>query len=1085
MSDEEQIVEAINNILISGQVTEKVCHLAKLKELLLYKVPNLLPKYLPNVLGFVTDKHQDVKRNLKKYVRDKLIPKIMVTLHMLLCDESVQVQKRVIQAAITIYRRALSWLCKASTITDEMEEGWKQLHTIKLEIANMIDSDNDGIRTSSVKFLECVVLLQTYPDEAENKKLNDFSLDNVPLTLKIARRRKLEEEASNLFELLVKFHGSPHISSANLLACIGVLTNIAKNRADFMVRVVDALEQLYNNLPPTLTTTQVSSVKKKLKTELSGLVKHPGAYEQLSRITPLLLELGKLSRNQAFIAIKRELPGCSQSEISKMVPKSEDRRKYQKRALPDPTERAAKRARTEPINEITIDEDEPETSIGAPQTPLEANEKFINDNLTIDKAIYLIFTNIPKLPLNMPASFHKDYAKFVLSGRIGKNHLAEALAAQFVEAKVGPGVNIKPEEKPESAKRKRDIDDVNTEEETVFKKEKLKVAKTKSLKLSEITKPLDRDVKENLLVLAVKRLIRCDKFKNKALQQKLITTFASNFHSGVREAILTHILTDLRSNVDTALAWLFEEYSITQGFTRIPPLRKSMRPEECYNLLLCSFIQSSAHDAIILSRLLLESPLITDEALTEIKAICRDEKRSAWALGLLRDLTLRKPPKQLTFLNVLLSYTTYETSAVRDAAIGHVLDLHKHFELKLIIEEFAKMNMEFLKLSKPPESLCGENQGRVKSECWSDDYIKACLLPYISLLPVNTTLIHDLAKVYIETSADIKRIILRLVEPPVRAIGMDCPDLMKLIEDCVKGSETLVTRVIHILTDKGSPSTELVEKVKELYNTKVFDVRFLIPVLTGLSKQEIISALPKLIKLNPVVVREVFNRLLGLHGESPITPTELLVALHLIDTSQVDLKTVIKTVSLCMQEKQVYTQEVLAVVLQQLMDQTPLPTLLMRTVIQALGSYPRLSGFVMNILQRLILKQVWKHKVVWEGFIKCCQRTKPQSFAVLMQLPAPQLLEVFTMCPDLKQPLRDHLNTFTEAQRVHVPVAVQDIITGRMALPPPSTVHPPPVLMSRVEPKLMIPDESILPPAGHMSNLAAVRPLEPLPPGMD
>lgn len=40
------------------------------------------------------------------------------------------------------------------------------------------------------------------------------------------------------------------------------------------------------------------------------------------------------------------------------------------------------------------------------------------------------------------------------------------------------------------------------------------------------------------------------------------------------------------------------------------------------------------------------------------------------------------------------------------------------------------------------------------------------------------------------------------------------------------------------------------------------------------------------------------------------------------------------------------------------MDQPNLPTLLMRTVIQAMGSYPRLSGFVMNILQRLILKQV-------------------------------------------------------------------------------------------------------------------------------
>lgn len=73
-----------------------------------------------------------------------------------------------------------------------------------------------------------------------------------------------------------------------------------------------------------------------------------------------------------------------------------------------------------------------------------------------------------------------------------------------------------------------------------------------------------------------------------------------------------------------------------------------------------------------------------------------------------------------------------------------------------------------------------------------------------------------------------------------------------------------------------------------------------------------------------------------------------------------------------------------------------------------------------------------------------------------MQLPAPQLIEVFTMCPDLKQPLRDHLNTFTEAQRVHVPVAVQDIITGRMALPPPSSVHSSPVLMPRPEQKLMV-----------------------------
>lgn len=76
---------------------------------------------------------------------------------------------------------------------------------------------------------------------------------------------------------------------------MGVLTNIAKTRAEFMFRVINAIESLYNNLPPTLTTTQVSSVKKKLKTELCSLIKHPAAYEYLSRITSMLTELGKLN----------------------------------------------------------------------------------------------------------------------------------------------------------------------------------------------------------------------------------------------------------------------------------------------------------------------------------------------------------------------------------------------------------------------------------------------------------------------------------------------------------------------------------------------------------------------------------------------------------------------------------------------------------------------------------------------------------------------------------------------------------------------------------------------------------------------
>ncbi|KAK7863953.1 hypothetical protein R5R35_012454 [Gryllus longicercus] len=185
-----------------------------------------------------------------------------------------------------------------------------------------------------------------------------------------------------------------------------------------------------------------------------------------------------------------------------------------------------------------------------------------------------------------------------------------------------------------------------------------------------------------------------------------------------------------------------------------------------------------------------------------------------------------------------------------------------------------------------------------------------------------------------------------------------------------------------------------------------------------------------------VKIKVLILQVIGTHNEasshtSPLTPAELLIALHTIDPAKCELKTIIKATSLCFAERQAYTQEVLAVVMQHLMELNPLPTLLMRTVIQALSFYPRLIGFVMNILQRLILKQVWKQRKVWEGFVKCCQRTRPQSFQVLLQLPPAQLCDVFEASPDLRAPLLQHVMSFTENQRAHIPPSIMDVLLGK------------------------------------------------------
>lgn len=55
----------------------------------------------------------------------------------------------------------------------------------------MIDNDNEGIRTHSVKFLEEVVLIQSPGETADG----DFNLDSLSTNLPFIKRDLLEEES--------------------------------------------------------------------------------------------------------------------------------------------------------------------------------------------------------------------------------------------------------------------------------------------------------------------------------------------------------------------------------------------------------------------------------------------------------------------------------------------------------------------------------------------------------------------------------------------------------------------------------------------------------------------------------------------------------------------------------------------------------------------------------------------------------------------------------------------------------------------------------------------------------------------------
>ncbi len=100
----------------------------------------------------------------------------------------------------------------------------------------------------------------------------------------------------------------------------------------------------------------------------------------------------------------------------------------------------------------------------------------------------------------------------------------------------------------------------------------------------------------------------------------------------------------------------------------------------------------------------------------------------------------------------------------------------------------------------------------------------------------------------------------------------------------------------------------------------------------------------------------------------------------------------------------------------------------MRTVIKAAASYRGMVGFVVNILQRLIVKQAWKQPRVWEGFIKCCKSTAPQSYAVVLQLPTAQLTSFLESAPELRDPLLLHVENFSRSQRAHVQASTMAVL---------------------------------------------------------
>ncbi|VDN17924.1 unnamed protein product [Gongylonema pulchrum] len=277
------------------------------------KSGSLLDNFLDEMLEFVCENEPRMRCFVATKKDCDVMKKAVLPLSFMLQSGGggygfISVVKKVIGVCSQLYPYILKWA--AGSRSAEVARCWEAFSVLKGRVMQYIDSDNEGIRTQVIRFLEAVILAQTprIPESIKGRG-DHMCLNEIGRDHRFISYRKMENEALLSFNSMLDHISSAHITSLNLLTCLTCICNIAQQRA---------LEALHVNLPPTLATNQVKSVRKELKMHLMRLLRHPSCMPCQQRIITLLTDLGAV-----------------QSEVLRALPPTSDLRRKTQRSADD------------------------------------------------------------------------------------------------------------------------------------------------------------------------------------------------------------------------------------------------------------------------------------------------------------------------------------------------------------------------------------------------------------------------------------------------------------------------------------------------------------------------------------------------------------------------------------------------------------------------------------------------------------------------------------------------------------------------------------------------------------------------------
>ncbi|EMD39061.1 hypothetical protein CERSUDRAFT_133852 [Gelatoporia subvermispora B] len=522
----------------------------------------------------------------------------------------------------------------------------------------------------------------------------------------------------------------------------------------------------------------------------------------------------------------------------------------------------------------------------------------------------------------------------------------------------------------------------------------------------------------------------------------------------LRQTLCDYIITDFPGRVRLATTWMNEEWYNDR--LRLTSDRNWQPNYETWlNQIVAAYQTHSDGKDRTFSRFLLDLPSVPPDVLNLLRESCTEPDRRQMGFAALREFVAQRPSLRAEALTILLELTTHADKVTRGAAINTVKRWIPDVPpMDGMIRDFALQLLRRLQSrpKSPPKTEEPPAQGEDRDENMEDgqlppeDIIQTPYLPEQLELPANNAQIlqhmelifalsvkvpdflEEIFSAYGGMEQTVQETIQQLITPLIRAMTANPARLLTLLRTFPPGAESLALRVLTISTERERPSSQLVALVKSLVTERDLDARFLIPIIAEMDKADILRYLPRVVSVlngqpEPKnLVRSVFNSVVVIPPQTfgsvtsnlprvrqseLLTPAELMVLLHESE-KEIGLKSAIEAIGICFSMTDIFRSEILAVVMNQLVDEPVLPTLFLRTVIQAVTTYRSLVGFVSTtLLSRLITKKIWTNPPLWEGFIRCAKLIAPASFGALLQLPKEQLRELVDKQPSLKAGLRD------------------------------------------------------------------------------